>query len=39
MSYELDGTTFNPLHRPCAPQCTASQIDGQTTVYDTSSWS
>jgi len=30
--HEHDGTTFNPLHEPWAPQCTASQMDGQTTI-------
>jgi len=27
---ELDGTTFNPLCRPRAPQCTALQTDRRT---------
>jgi len=25
-SWEHDGRTFNPLHRPWAPQCTDRQI-------------
>jgi len=29
-SYEHNGITFNPLHRPWAPQCTASQMERQT---------
>jgi len=29
-SWEHAGITFNPLHRPWAPQCTASHTDGRT---------
>jgi len=31
-SHEHDGAIFNPLHRTWAPQCTASQTDGQMTL-------